>query len=117
MSLSDRICVIGAGSSGIAACQVLNARRIAFDCFEIGSQIGGNWRYQNDNGLSAAYRSLHINTSRGMMAFRTFPMPAHLPPYPNHWQIAEYFDSYVDRFGFRDRISFRTEVVDVRPAD
>jgi len=117
MSFSERICVIGAGSSGIACCQVLNARGIAFDCFEIGSRIGGNWRYQNDNGLSAAYRSLHINTSRGMMAYRTFPMPSHLPPYPNHWQIAEYFDSYVDHFGLRDRISFRTEVVEVRPAD
>jgi hypothetical protein len=95
---------------------VLAARGLAFDCFEKGSQIGGNWRYRNDNGVSAAYRSLHINTSRGMMAYRTFPMPEHLPPYPNHWQIAEYFDSYVDHFGFRERIAFRTEVVRVEPA-
>ena len=109
------VCVIGAGSSGIAACQVLSARGIAFDCFEKGSQIGGNWRYRNDNGMSAAYRSLHINTSRGMMAYRAFPMPEHLPPYPNHWQIAEYFDSYVDHFGLRERITFRTEVVSAEP--
>ena len=34
-------------------------------------------------------------------------MPEHLPPYPNHWQIAEYFDSYVDHFGFRGRIQFQ----------
>jgi hypothetical protein len=110
------VCVIGAGSSGIAACQVLNARGIPFDCFELGSEVGGNWRYRNDNGLSAAYRSLHINTSRGLMAYRTFPMPEHLPPYPNHWQIAEYFDAYVDHFGFREKIRFRTEVTRVAPA-
>src|SRR6202012_4551966 len=52
-----KACVIGAGSSGIAAGQVLQARGIDFDCFEKGSQVGGNWRYENDNGMSSAYRS------------------------------------------------------------
>ncbi len=113
---SQRVCVIGAGSSGIAACQVLHARGIPFDCFEKGSQIGGNWRYRNDNGASAAYRSLHINTSRGLMAYRTFPMPSDLPPYPSHFQIADYFDAYVDHFGFRTQIALRTEVTHVEPA-
>jgi dimethylaniline monooxygenase (N-oxide forming) len=49
------------------------------------------------------------------MEYRAFPMPADLPDYPNHWQIAEYFDAYVDHFGFRDKIAFRTEVVKVEP--
>jgi dimethylaniline monooxygenase (N-oxide forming) len=110
-----RVCVVGAGSSGIAAAQVLDARGIDFDCFEVGSGIGGNWRYGNDNGMSSAYESLHINTSRKMMEYRTFPMPGHLPHYPSHWQVAEYFDSYVDHFGLRDKITFRTEVVKVEP--
>ncbi len=116
MSDHDRVCVIGAGSSGIAACQVLNARGIPFDCFEKSSTVGGNWRYRNDNGLSAAYRSLHINTSRSLMAYQTFPMPEHLPAYPSHAQIAAYFDSYVDHFGFRDKIQFQSEVTEVRPS-
>ena len=109
--------MIGAGSSGIAACQVLEARGIQFDCFEKGSGVGGNWRYQNDNGMSSAYLSLHINTSRGLMAYATFPMPDDYPDYPNHFQIARYFDAYVDHFGFRDRICFRTEVIAVEPGD
>ncbi len=111
-----RVCVIGAGSSGIAACQVLHTRGIDFDCFEVGSEVGGNWRYLNDNEMSSAYRSLHINTSRRTMAYATFPMPEELPDYPNHFQIAQYFDDYVDHFGFRDRIRFRTEVTHVEPA-
>ncbi len=113
--MGERVCIIGAGSSGIAAAQVLHARGIPFDCFEIGSAIGGNWRYRNDNGMSSAYRSLHINTSRQMMQYRAYPMPDHLPEYPSHWQVAQYFDDYVDHFGFRDRITFRTEVVKVVP--
>jgi dimethylaniline monooxygenase (N-oxide forming) len=113
---AETVCVIGAGSSGIASCQVLNARGIEFDCFEVGSEVGGNWRYLNDNGMSSAYRSLHINTSRRMMAYSTYPMPEDYPDYPSHWQIAKYFDDYVDRFGFRDRIRFRTEVTRIEPA-
>jgi dimethylaniline monooxygenase (N-oxide forming) len=113
--MDNGVCIVGAGSSGIAAAQVLHARGIDFDCFEIGSQVGGNWRYDNDNGMSSAYRSLHINTSRQLMEYKSFPMPADLPDYPSHWQVAAYFDAYVDRFGFRDKISFRTEVVKVEP--
>jgi dimethylaniline monooxygenase (N-oxide forming) len=110
-----KVCIIGAGSSGIAACQVLHARGIDFDCFEKGSHVGGNWRYENDNGLSSAYRSLFINTSRQMMEYASYPMPEDLPDYPHHTQIARYFDDYVDHFGFRDRIRFRAEVRLVTP--
>jgi thioredoxin reductase len=117
MSTADKVCVIGAGSSGIASCQVLDARGIPFDCFEKGSAVGGNWRFENDNGMSSAYRSLHINTSRGLMAYKTFPMPEHYPHYPDHFQIAAYFDEYVDHFGLREKIRFRTEVVAVKPVD
>ncbi len=109
--------MIGAGSSGIAACQVLDARGIPFDCFEKGSEVGGNWRFENDNEMSSAYRSLHINTSRGLMAYATYPMPDDYPDYPNHFQIARYFDDYVDRFGLREKIRFRTEVKSVVPAE
>ena len=112
-----RACIIGAGSSGITAAQVLDARGIPFDCFEMGSGVGGNWRYDNDNGVSSAYRSLHINTSRHAMEYAAYPMPETLPDYPSHWQIADYFDAYVDHFGLRDRIRFRTEVVKVEPAE
>ncbi len=113
---SPRVCVIGAGSSGIASCQVLHARGIDFDCYEVGSDVGGNWRYGNDNGMSSAYESLFINTSRKIMEYATYPMPTTYPDYPHHSQIAAYFDDYVDHFGFRDRIRFRTAVTRVERA-
>ena len=115
--MTAEVCIIGAGSSGIAACQVLQARGIEFDCYEAGSEVGGNWRYLNDNEMSSSYKSLHINTSREIMEYKSFPMHHDYPTYPNHVQIAQYFDRFVDHFGFRDRIQFRTEVTAVRPAD
>jgi dimethylaniline monooxygenase (N-oxide forming) len=113
--MSD-ICIVGAGSSGISSCQVLKARGLEFDCFEKGSNVGGLWRYGNDSGLSSAYSSLYINTSRKVMEYKAYPMPADYPDYPHHSQIADYFDDYVDHFGLREHIRFRTEVTDVRPA-
>ena len=95
---------------------MLHARGIPFDCFEKGSQVGGNWRYMNDNGMSSAYDSLSINTSRRIMEYAAYPMPEHYPDFPTHREIAAYFDDYVDHFGFRDRIRFRTEVTRVERA-
>jgi cation diffusion facilitator CzcD-associated flavoprotein CzcO len=112
-----KACIIGAGSSGIAAAQVLQARGIDFDCFEKGSKTGGNWRYENDNGMSSAYRSLHINTSRRVMAFKSLPMPESYPDYPDHFQMADYFDEVADRYNLKERISFNTEVVSVVPVE
>ena len=111
-----KACIIGAGSSGIAACKTLHERGIPYDCFELGSGIGGMWRYQNDNGLSSAYRSLHINTSRDTMAYSDFPLPRDWPPFPDHGKVLQYFESYVDHFGIRETITFRTKVEQVTAA-
>jgi thioredoxin reductase len=115
MAKPGKVCIIGAGSSGLTACQVLAARGVPFDCFEKGSMIGGNWRYENDNGTSSAYRSLHINSARKLMSYKAFPMPADYPDYPSHWQVAKYFDAYAERFGLKERIAFNTEVIAVEP--
>ncbi len=110
------VCVIGAGSSGIAAAKVLHQRGFDFDCFEASDRVGGNWVFGNRNGMSSAYRSLHINTSRERMQFADFPMPSDYPDFPHHTQIAAYFEAYVDHFGFRDRITFSTTVEHAAPA-
>ncbi|MFD4420991.1 flavin-containing monooxygenase [Agromyces sp. NPDC058484] len=108
-----RACVIGAGSSGIAAAKALHLAGMPFDCFEQGSAIGGNWLFENPNGRSACYETLEINTSCARMAFSDFPMPARYPEYARHDQVHAYFEQYVDHFGFRDRITFDTTVTRV----
>jgi dimethylaniline monooxygenase (N-oxide forming) len=113
-----QVCIIGAGSSGITAAKALKEKGISFDCFEKGSKLGGVWRFNNDNGLSSAYRSLHINTNRVVMAYSDFPMPDDYPMFPHHSDIIEYFENYVEHFKLREHITFNTSVVDVvRNAD
>ncbi len=109
-----RVAVIGAGSSGLAACQVLRERGLPFDCFEKGSDVGGLWRYENDNGLSSAYASLHVNTSRETARYASYPIPEDYPDFPHHTQMLTYLQGYVEHFALREHIRFRTEVLGVQ---
>jgi hypothetical protein len=110
MSALPNVCIIGAGSSGIAGAKVLAEHGVPFDCFEASDEVGGNWAFGNANGMSSAYRSLHINTSRERMEYSDFPMPKDWPDFCHHALIKQYFNDYVDHFGIRDRITFSTAV-------
>ena len=107
--------IIGAGSSGITAAKALHERGLEFDCFESSDRLGGNWVFANKNGMSAAYRDLHINTSRKRMEFSDFPMAESYPDFPHHTQIAAYFDAYADHFAIRERILFETQIEHAAP--
>lgn len=117
MSELPRVCIVGAGSSGIAAAKALADRGIPFDCYEKSDQVGGNWCFRNPNGMSAAYESLHINTDCRLMEYRDYPMPPGTPDYPGHRVIKAYFDDYVDHFGLRPHIRFNNGVDHARRQD
>ena len=110
MAALPRTCIIGAGSSGITAVKALRDAGIPCDCYEKSDSIGGLWVFGNKNGLSAAYRTLHINSSRASMSYADYPMPRSVPDFPHHTHIAAYFNAYVDHFGLRDMITFNTAV-------
>ncbi|MGW4478618.1 flavin-containing monooxygenase [Rhodococcus triatomae] len=105
-----RVCIIGAGPSGITTAKRLKDHGIPFDCFEASDEVGGNWYYKNPNGMSACYQSLHIDTSKWRLAFEDFPVPAEWPDFPHHSLLFQYFKDYVDHFGLRETITFTTSV-------
>jgi cation diffusion facilitator CzcD-associated flavoprotein CzcO len=109
-------CIIGAGICGLTTAKALLDRGVPFDWFELSDRIGGVWAFNNPNGRSAAYRSLHIDSSKSRISFEDFPVPADWPEYPHHLQIAEYLKSYAKHFNLTDRITFSTEVVRVARA-
>ena len=110
------VCIVGAGSSGVTLAKALKEQGVAFDCFEIGSGIGGMWRYENDNGLSSAYRSLHIDTSRNNLGYSDFSIPDTYPDFLSHHEVLEYLEAYAERAGVTPHIRFNTKVEDVSPA-
>jgi thioredoxin reductase len=102
--------VIGAGVSGLTACKALSDFGIPHTAFEASDEVGGNWYFQNPNGVSSAYRSLHIDISKPSISFRDFPMPDRYPDYPHHTHIFEWLRDYADAFALRERIRFNTRV-------
>ena len=104
------VCVIGAGVSGLTACKALADFGVPHSCFEASDEVGGNWYFQNPNGVSSAYRSLHIDISKPSISFRDFPMPDRYPDYPHHTHIFEWLRDYADAFALRERIRFNTRV-------
>jgi Flavin-binding monooxygenase-like len=104
------VCVIGAGVSGLTACKALADFGVPHTCFEASDEVGGNWYFQNPNGVSSAYRSLHIDISKPSISFRDFPMPDRYPDYPHHTHIFEWLSHYADAFDVRERIRFNTRV-------
>ena len=106
-----RACIIGAGSSGITTARMLQKNQIPFDWYEMSDNVGGNWYYKNPNGMSSCYQSLHIDTSKYLLAFDDLPLPDDAPDYLHHSDIYEYLNKYVDHCQLRERIQFNTEVM------
>ncbi len=112
--MTTKVCIIGAGCSGITTAKRLQDHGIDYDQFEMSDDVGGNWYFRNPNGRSAVYESLHIDTSTTRLQFEDFPAPEDWPHFPHHTLIHQYFRDYVDHFGLRDRIEFDTEVLRAR---
>ncbi|MCA8928946.1 MAG: NAD(P)-binding domain-containing protein [Alphaproteobacteria bacterium] len=112
---AKRVAVIGAGACGLAAAKYLLEADFDVTVFEIGSQIGGMWCYKNDNGRSSAYRTLHINTSRGVTRFSDLDFDDRTQPFPDHFDMHRYLVQYADHFGVTPRIRFNSKVERVRP--
>nr|WP_309402167.1 NAD(P)-binding domain-containing protein [Aminobacter niigataensis]WMD00104.1 NAD(P)-binding domain-containing protein [Aminobacter niigataensis] len=113
-----RYAVIGAGVAGLCAAKyLLEAGFQNVTIFEIGSQIGGMWCYGNDNGLSSAYETLHINSTRDITHFHDFPFKDGVQMFPDHRDMHEYLVAYATKFGLVEHIRFNTKVVSVKPAE
>lgn len=115
--ITTHVAVIGAGASGLATAKALLDDGLAVTVFDLGDRPGGLWVQDSSSGLSPAYDSLHLNTSKGRTEFADFPMPADWPDYPSAPLIAGYLADYADHFGVTERIEFGTEVTRVERDD
>jgi hypothetical protein len=98
--------------SRIVIAKALTDRGIPFDWFEMSDRVGGVWAFENPTGRSAAYRSLHIDTSKGQLEFPDFPMSTDTPHYPHHTQVHADLQSHVKYFDLDKKVTLQTEVAD-----
>jgi len=106
-----RICVIGAGPSGLATAKnLLQAGFHNFTVFEKNDRVGGNWIYSTVPGHSSVYQSVRSISSKTLSQLEDFPFPDHYPPYPSQSLLLKYFESYARRFELFNHIRFTSEV-------
>ena len=108
--MTQHFAIIGAGAGGLCAARYLTDKGIDVTIFEIGSKIGGLWVYNNDSGLSPAYKSLHINSEAKVSSFVDFPFPDDAPLYPDHAEMSRYFERYADHFQLTPHVRFGCRV-------
>src|SRR5437870_11569695 len=93
--------------SGLAAVHALTRAGLEVSCYEAGSNVGGMWRYENDSGLSAAYASLHTNTSRRRMQYPSMPMSDSVAEVPHHSDMLAYLEVCSERNDLKHHVRFR----------
>ena len=104
--MGKRVCVIGAGPSGLAAAKNCVQAGLDVVVFEKNDKVGGNWVFNAKTGHSSVYENTHIISSKVLSEYENFPMPESYPDYPNHRQVQAYFESYARHFGIYPHVRF-----------
>ena len=108
-----KVCVIGAGPSGITALKNLLDQGLDAICYELNSQVGGNWVYNEKVGHSSVFETTHIISSKTLSQNEDFTFDDFekgMPDYPSHDQLRRYFQGYAAHFNLHENIEFNTLV-------
>jgi len=96
----SRVCVIGAGVSGLAAVKELREVGVEVDCFEMMPIVSGvfgshTWKdgRLTSSTVSTWYSDFPVENRQHFMTWREF---------------VDYLESYVDHFGLRSSIQLRS---------
>jgi cation diffusion facilitator CzcD-associated flavoprotein CzcO len=103
-----KYCVVGAGSSGLAAAKNLKDLHIPFDVIEREDDVGGIWYFGRPH--SSIYRSTHLISSKSLTQYTDFPMPKDYPDFPSHAHAWQYLRSYAQKFQLYEHIEFNRTV-------
>ncbi len=113
IATNGRLALIGAGPMGLAAAKTLTEQGLAFQGFELHSDVGGLWDI--DNPRSTMYETAHLISSKTMTEFTDFPMRDEVAEYPSHTAMRQYFRDFADRYDLRRHFRFGAEVVRAEP--
>ncbi|CAJ0584989.1 unnamed protein product, partial [Mesorhabditis spiculigera] len=117
MSSRKRVCIIGAGASGLPSIRHAVLYDCDVVCFEASHAIGGLWRYKpEDTDEGTVMKTTVINTSKEMTAYSDFPPQPEAANFMHNAQLLKYFNDYADEFNLRKYIKFHHKVLNVERA-
>ncbi|PKA66399.1 putative flavin-containing monooxygenase 1 [Apostasia shenzhenica] len=101
---AKRVCVVGAGVSGLAACKYLVGRGFRPVVFEANGAVGGIW--------TQTPASTRLQSARWDYQFSDFPWPETVAEVcPGHRQVLGYIKAYARRFDLLRHVRFGEKVV------
>jgi cation diffusion facilitator CzcD-associated flavoprotein CzcO len=110
---AETYALIGAGPMGLAMAKVLREQGIAFQGFELHSDVGGLWDIEAPR--STMYESAHLISSKTMTEFTDFPMREEVAEYPSHREMARYFREFAKAYDLYRDYAFNCEVLKAEP--
>lgn len=108
--MDKKICVIGAGPSGITAIKNIVEGGFQVKAFDFNSDVGGNWIYNDKETHSSVFETTHIISSKSLSQFEDFHFSDNVADYPSHDELRQYFQSYAKNFSLYKYIQFNTLV-------
>ncbi|BFZ22676.1 hypothetical protein BsWGS_25715 [Bradybaena similaris] len=111
------VCVVGAGTAGIAALKECVRQGFKTTCYELDSDVGGIWRkkdYSKPTNTPAVYDGLVTNSSKFNMCYSDYPPSPEDTPYLSAENMGQYFKRAVQHFGLEKFIHFNTRVIKIR---
>jgi len=116
---AKKVCVIGAGSSGLTTIKQLLDEGHIPTCYEKTSTLAGIFNYKKETEsdlVDGVYDSNVLTISNYMMAFSDMP-PSGQRRHWHHKEYKQYLEDYVKKFNLDQYIQFNSQVLKVRMID
>jgi len=110
---SKKVCVIGAGPSGITAIKNLVDQGIEVVAYDRNNEVGGNWIFSENESHSSVFETTHIISSKTLSQYDDFTFDdfdKKVADYPSHDELRRYFQAYARNFELYQFIEFETLV-------
>nr|Q8MP06.1 RecName: Full=Senecionine N-oxygenase; Short=SNO; Flags: Precursor [Tyria jacobaeae]CAD12369.1 senecionine N-oxygenase [Tyria jacobaeae] len=117
-SSASRVCIIGAGYSGLATARYLQDYGLNYTIFEATPNIGGTWRYDprvgtDEDGIpiySSNYKNLRVNSPVDLMTYHGYEFQEGTRSFISGNCFYKYMKSFVRHFGLMENIQVRSLV-------
>eukprot|EP00304_Pavlova_gyrans_P007973 CAMPEP_0206055492 /NCGR_PEP_ID=MMETSP1466-20131121/40237_1 /ASSEMBLY_ACC=CAM_ASM_001126 /TAXON_ID=44452 /ORGANISM="Pavlova gyrans, Strain CCMP608" /LENGTH=650 /DNA_ID=CAMNT_0053430719 /DNA_START=1 /DNA_END=1953 /DNA_ORIENTATION=- len=110
-----RVCVIGAGSAGLASARRLAEAGHTPVVLERGDAVGGLWELGSRPG-GVLYQGLVTNLPKEIMAYHDYPFPRELPSFVRSHDMAAYLTRFADAHALRPMVRLHCDVQSIEPA-
>ncbi|KAK4214813.1 hypothetical protein QBC37DRAFT_143206 [Rhypophila decipiens] len=115
-----KVCIIGAGPSGLVAAKHLlhYVPKGSFDVtiYEEKNRIGGLWPLEKDDDKGLIHPHMLANQSKHTVQFSDLAWERDEPEFPRAWQVGRYLQRYYDRYCKPAKLHLGMRIVSVMPS-